>query len=416
MEIVNPVAAEDLTAWAAVSAVSLLQPPAGDRFERRLQRMRSAWQPERRWGARADGRWVANLATEPRVLTVPAGGTGTRDVVADAVTAVGVAATHRRRGLLRQMITGSLEAAAGRGDPVSILWAAEWPIYRRFGYAPASIGHDYTLHTRGRALLGPPRGSLHTMTPEEVRTLAPAVFDAARRRYAGEVDRPAPWWPRIMGLDGFAPQDEGAVFVVHRDADSAGEADGLLVWKATSSSDLRDRMGTAEVLDLAAASDEAYHDLWAYLCGLDIVDEVTLSDRPADETIRWRLSDARALRTTAVGDSLWLRLLDVPSALSMRGYAGRDRLVLDVRDEAPGGYGAGTVVLDADGAHATCRTTDAEPDLRLDQQALAACYLGGHRLRALATGLDVAELTSGAVARFDALFATAWSPWTSTGF
>lgn len=412
IEIVNPVDADEATAWAQVSATALLAPLSGKQYERRIRRVTESWRPERVWGARADGRWVANLATMPRQLGVPAGTTGTHEVAADAVTAVGVAGTHRRRGLLTAMITSSLAAAAARGDAVSILWSAEWPIYGRYGYAPAAWESTYVLHPRRTSpLLDAPHGTLYTASVAEVGALAPAVYDAARRRRAGEIDRPDPWWSQLLGLDGYTAQDDDLVAVVHR---GAGGADGLLLWRTAQRFGLHDDMGGVQVVQLVAASDDAYRDLWAYLCGLDGVAEIRLDARPQDEPIRWRLRDARALHTQASGDALWLRLLDVPAALSARGYAGRDRLVLEVADRA--GPGDGVFELDADGSAARCVTTHAAPDLRLDQRALAACYLGGNRLRAVSSGLAVDEVTPGAVDRFDALFATSWSPWTSTGF
>ena len=73
-----------------------------------------SWDPDRAWGARADGRWVATLRTDPRRITVP--GARPADIAFDALTNVTVAATHRRQGLLRTMITQSLAAAKERGD------------------------------------------------------------------------------------------------------------------------------------------------------------------------------------------------------------------------------------------------------------------------------------------------------------
>ncbi|WP_375490417.1 GNAT family N-acetyltransferase [uncultured Jatrophihabitans sp.] len=412
VEIVNPVDADEAEAWALVSATALLAPVAGEKYRRRIHRLTGSWLPERVWGARADGRWVANLATMPRRLGVPAGSTGTHEVAADAVTAVGVAATHRRRGLLSAMITSSLAAAAARGDAVSILWSAEWPIYGRYGYAPAAWENSYVLHPRRtRPLLDPPRGRLYGASRAEAGVLAPAVYDAARRRRAGEIDRPDPWWSQLLGLDGHVAQDDDVVPVVHEGADGA---DGLLLWRTTQRFGLHDDMGGVQVTQLVAASDDAYRDLWAYLCGLDGVAKIEINARPQDEPIRWQLRDARALHTEASGDALWLRLLDVPAALSTRGYAGSDRLVLEVAD--PAGFCGGVFELAADGGAARCEPRDAAPDLRLDQRALAACYLGGNRLRAVSSGLAVEEVTPGAIDRFDALFATSWAPWTSTAF
>src|SRR5437763_16309514 len=98
----------------------------------------------RAWGAFDGGRCVATLRTHPFELTVPGG----RTLSADGLTAVTVSPTHRRRGLLTRMLTDSLRAAADRGDPVSILIASEYPIYGRFGYAPATEGATYEIDVR----------------------------------------------------------------------------------------------------------------------------------------------------------------------------------------------------------------------------------------------------------------------------
>src|SRR6202012_2474254 len=93
--------------------------------------------------ATADGRWVATLATATQMLTVPGG-----EVSSDALMMVTVAATHKRRGILTTMLTASLDEAHARGDAVAILHSAEWPIYGRFGYAPATLDARYRFRPR----------------------------------------------------------------------------------------------------------------------------------------------------------------------------------------------------------------------------------------------------------------------------
>ena len=118
---------------------------------------RRGWPGIRHWGARADGRWVATLGTMTRSLSVPGRDGGTELVSADALTMVTVAGTHRRRGLLRRMLSESW-IPRQRGDAVAILFAAEWGIYGRFGYAPATFAASYQLDPRMRGA-GRYRGS-----------------------------------------------------------------------------------------------------------------------------------------------------------------------------------------------------------------------------------------------------------------
>lgn len=406
VEIVHPVPVEEVPAWAETMAITFLEDPTDERHGRFVDRLRRDWLPDRFWGARAGGHWVGTLGAWPHTLTVP-GGAG---VPADALTMVSVAGTHRRRGLLTRMLTESLSAAHERGDSVSILWAAEWPIYGRFGYAPATFHVHYTLHPRspgGQLEAGD--GALRRVDADELGALAPEIFARAAAQRAGNIDRPRHWWSGMLGLDGYPqPRFDGKwpTHIVHEGADGP---DGYIAWTA--------RDETADVLDLCAATDSAYRGLWTYVSSLDLVERVTLGRRPVDEPVRWLLPDGRALEQTQTVDGIWLRLLDVPAALSARRYCVSDRLVLDVVDDDAGGFAAGRYVLEGgpDGAKCLASTVDSA-DLRVHQRALAAAYLGGHSLHAQAITGRVAELTPGALRRVDAMFATPVAPWCATGF
>jgi predicted acetyltransferase len=170
------------------------------------------------------------------------------------------------------------------------------------------------------------------------------------------------------------------------------------------------------VHEFATASEQAYRNLWAYLSGIDVIEEILLRDRPVDEPVRWLLADGRNLQQTHTGDYLWLRLLDVPAALAARAYAVPGRLVLEVHDNDLGGYGAGRFLLDADAGGATCTSTSLRADLRVSQRVLASVYLGGLPLRLLKLAGAVDELTPGAIDRADMMFASALAPWNATGF
>lgn len=414
-ELVHPVPTADVRDWMSTLVTTFLDNSYDEDFDKRVSRWAREWVPERAWGYRDHGRYVATLATEERTLTVPGPDGTTRDLTADALTGVTVAATHRRRGLLSSMLGTSLQAAKDRGDALSILVAAEWPIYGRFGYSAAVYGVGYTYHPRRRnaALAPPPAGSVRRVEPAELRDIAPAVFDAARRLRPGHVDRRHPWWDKRLNVDGYEPIGKQPSWYLHEGPDGP---DGLLAWSPTRDFDLVGAMGAIEVNEFVAANDTAYRDLWAFLAGIDVIDEVFLDDRPVDEPIRWALPDGRALAHKHVFDKLWVRLLDVPAALSARAYAIPGRVVLDVVDDDFGGFAAGRYALEASDTDAKCAPTDEPAELRLSQRALAAAYLGGFRLRQRAFAGDVEELASGALARADVMFSVPLAPWCQTGF
>ena len=171
------------------------------------------------------------------------------------------------------------------------------------------------------------------------------------------------------------------------------------------------------MLEFVAGSDTAYRNLWSYLASLDVIGEVKLHGRAVDEPVRWLLDDGRALKQDYCGDDIWLRLLDVPAALSARGYAAPGRVVLEVVDDDLGGYAAGRFALDADVDRGrVCTRTvrlgrpaaaAARAGLRLPRRPLVARPVGRRRRR---------RTHAGALARADAMFATALRPWNATMF
>jgi len=403
--------------WLRAMRTTLLVNPGGG-SEQALTWWREVWNPDRIFGAYAEGRCVATLRTFPTTLTVPAGPVACAELPIDALTQVTVAATHRRQGLLTRMLTRSLADAKERGEVASYLKAAEWQIYGRFGYWPAVRGTNYRILT-GRQPRVLPARTPHQVVgvdPEQLAEPAADVHRRVRLQRAGQIDRTAADWRRRLGLGGLRqPGVREPVCVLVRDA--GGRVDGYATWGADDGDWYHDPEQTrATVHEVLAATDDAYRALWTYLLNLDLVRVLVLQGYPVDEPLEWLLSDGRAAQRTWTGDQEWLRLLDVPAALTARRYAGTDRLVLDVVD-ADGGWASGRFELDGGPSHAECRPAPtATPDLRLSQRALAAIYLGGNTVRSQQSAGLVEEETPGAAARLEAMFWTAQQPWNATPF
>ena len=135
------------------------------------------------------------------------------------------------------------------------------------------------------------------------------------------------------------------------------------------------------------------------------------------ERLPWLLTSARAAVISDVGDGLWVKLLDIPTALAARTYEGAGSVVLEVIErDGVDGERRTRVLLEAGAGGAACAATERPPDLTLDASALASAYLGGTRLRhaVIARGFD--EHRPGALAGADALFATLDPPWCSSFF
>jgi predicted acetyltransferase len=81
------------------------------------------------------GRPVALAAAYAFELTIPGG-----QLPCAGVTWVGVLPSHRRQGILRDLMKRQLADVQGWGEPIAALWASEAAIYGRFGYGLAAPG------------------------------------------------------------------------------------------------------------------------------------------------------------------------------------------------------------------------------------------------------------------------------------
>ena len=157
----------------------------------------------------------------------------------------------------------------------------------------------------------------------------------------------------------------------------------------------------------------AYLRLWQYLADLDLVERITWNRSPVVDPLSWALADPRRMRIVRENDFLWLRVLDVVTALQARPWGADGTVVLDVDDAQGHAAGRWRVVV-ADGA-ATVTRTDDEPDLTLTADTLGALYLGGVDTPTLAA---VGRLRgdADAVARWAAMADVGPLPQCPTGF
>jgi predicted acetyltransferase len=176
--------------------------------------------------------------------------------------------------------------------------------------------------------------------------------------------------------------------------------------------------GNLRVRELTALDPAATAALWSDLLNRDLVTEVFALHRPIDDPLLAMLSDPRRA-LPLVSDALWVRLLDVPTALVQRTYACAVDVVLDVRDsfmpENEGRWRLTSSGPDGGGA-ASCERTTAPADLLMSVQALGAGYLGGASFGQLAAAGHVSELTPGALARLAAAMSFDPRPWCSMMF
>jgi len=406
--VVRPVSAEELPAFLEALSTGFLERPDVAKVAEELKPL---WDLQRTLAAFDGDRICGTFRSWASELTVPGGAR----LPASAVTAVTVMPTHRRRGVLRSMMTAEKDAVNERGEAVGVLYASEYPIYGRFGYGPATRSATWTVDALGTGFHAPATGSLEVVTPGQAAVEAmKGVFDAWRLQQTGEISRPGYRWEYDLGLRPTAwGKDWKGFLVLHRDP--SGTVDGYVRYRTEEKWEKRQPRNVLLVDELHALSDDAYRSLWRFLVEIDLVSTIKAEWRSSNERLPWLLTNARAAVASDVGEAVWVRLFDVPRALMARTYERAASIVLEVIDPALAD-GRVNLLLDASPDGTTCAPTDRGADLTVGVAALGAAYLGGSRLRdaVLAGGAD--EHRAGALSEADALFRTADEPWCSTFF
>lgn len=325
------------------------------------------------------------------------------------VTIVTVAATHRRRGILTNMMSRLLKNAHERGEPVATLWASESIIYGRFGYGMA--GQHYAAKIRSdKAVFGHlPEipGMVHYADRARIREVGPDIWSRATVGHPGMPERGPGMWRGDMPLPENPDKPEDRRFYAVYEEN--GRAEGYVSYKTI---DIDQGMGESDlrIEDFIAVTDTAHAALWRFILSIDLIEDVSYGTMPLDDPLWWMLSDPRKLKRVSY-DAIWLRLLDVERALSARTYSEAIDVVFSIEDEfCPWVAGNYRLVADESGK-AQCTRTEGPADIVLPAASLATCYFGSAKFSNLARAGRVEEKTSGALLRADRAFAADREPW-----
>jgi predicted acetyltransferase len=371
---------------------------------------RQVWEVDRMIGAVEGERWVGSAGIESLHLTVPGG-----QVRAAGITAVGVAPSHRRRGILTRMMHWMLDQAADRGEPVAVLHASEGAIYPHFGFGMATLQGSFEFDARHLRFLRPaePLGRVRLVDADEGMQLIPPIFDQVRAGRPGEVSRsPAKWRHIMLADDPFRRSELGPKSNVVLEV--GGEPRGFATYRVKQDWDERGPKYVLTVMEVTALDIAAERALWEWLAGVDLVTRIRAWRTAVPMQLTLQLEDIRRIGTT-IGSGIYLRILDLISTLEARSYVGSGSLTLELTDAfIPAN--AGRWRLDVrDGVATVASTTDA-PDLVLDIADLATVYLGAFSFHDLARAGRLTECRGDAITDADRSFASNLPAWCSTPF
>lgn len=400
---VHPLSASDLPEMFGLdNAAFHIDPPADflDDVVRpmvEIDRLTGVRDPE------PDGSLVGSAAIQSRRMTFP--GAGPHPVA--AVTYVAVRAGWRRRGILSALMRDQLHGLHERaGEPVAILTASEGVIYGRYGYGRAMDRAEIKLPHGAAFAAGVPTAPVRELDAGTAAARARSLWDRIAPVRPGQLSRTDGIWQAR-----FAEHDFMSRGLSQRRW--AGLPDGVMGYRVRPGWVDRDGQWTVVVTDLIAATPLAHASLWRFLLDLDLTDRVEYPLGWTDDPVQDLLADRRSL-SLIPNDHVWLRIVDLDRAVSLRAYSATVTVHVELVDDfCPWNTGSWQLELGPDGGRAVRGTGPG--DLRINTRDLAACFLGGTPVARLVAG----GLVSGApeaVHRLGAALAAPIAPWCPEAF
>jgi len=358
-------------------------------------------------GESGHGELAAVHSSYPYHMRVP-GGT----VPTSGLTSVGVLPAHRRRGLLTSMIEDHFTRSRARGESVSTLFAAETTIYQQFGYGLACPTYRLTL-PRGAKLRGID-GSDDLRIRLEDADLARHGSDVrtvlARDERPGAMSTVGDAMLANLFFDPESMRDGEERRRIAIVEDASGPAAFALFQRKLAWSDSGPSGTGAIQHGWAAVTAAAERRLWSVLSDLDLMSSTTVSSVALDSPLVHLLKDVRGALAT-MRDQVWVRILDVPAALTARTYLKDVDVTIGVEDSRIAENSLPWRFTVVNGAATVERAErDASVDVRMSIQELSVAYLGGTTLDSLAAAGLVEEVRPGAVEDLSDAFRSRLAP------
>jgi predicted acetyltransferase len=330
---------------------------------------------------------------------------GGRAVPASQLSGLSIGAEHRGRGAAGELLRAYLEETHDRGAGVGTLFPATVPLYRRAGYEYAGTWTLYEVAARHLPHAWP---AGYRARPGPVDDPAPLQERFARLapRRNGQVERDADWWrQRLLADHGNGPPQ---VFLL----DGPDGPGGWAILKLSEQVVGADVGVTVQVIDWGAATEGGWRSLLALVAGFASLEATVNWKGPEPEplSLLLREQDIRQLRQLR-----WmLRVVDVPTAFSARGYPERlaGRFTVRVEDEVcPWVDGTWSIEVEQ-GEGKAARVAADDSAARTSAGGLAALFAGYIEPRQLAELGVVRGLTAGDVEFLEVLHAgpRPWSP------
>lgn len=396
---IRPIAVDELRAFAQVWERAF----NFDEKDDEIEAFQDAFEFDRSFVALDGDRFVGTGGAFSFDLTTPGG-----QVPTGGLTAIAVLPTHRRRGILTDMMRYHFDEVRAREEPLSVLRASESIIYPRYGYGVATIDAGFQIDHRHTSLATelPIPGSVRLIDKDEARKILPSIYAGLASTWPGFLSRSEKEWDLLLlDMEHWRDGMTANRFAIY---EQRGEALGYLRYRVQNKWEQGHAASELLVAEMMATTPAAEAALWKYSFAVDLIKIIKTQTRPAEELLAVLLADPRRMKAKQ-GDGIWARLLDIPASLEGRRYATAGHVVFEVTDGFLPDVG-GVFSLEGGPDGAECCRSAATPEVTLDIAALSARYLGDGSFRLLH---DAGRVTGDidAVLRADQMFGWHRRPW-----
>ena len=392
----RPVTSDEFVKWTNAEARA-----HGNRLDDDPEILRPHFDLERSIGVFEGTEIVGGAHSHMIEMSIP-GGSATIAGVAN----IAVQPTHTRQGVMTRMMHHQINDIYERGEPLAALFATESIIYGRFGYGIGSVYERWTIERphNGYSRRFETPGRIAFIDPTDIANDLPNVFRRATVDRPGVFQRPIHQWKRDSQAPEHLQGGQGGLFYVTYVED--GRLDGYASYRIVGTN--------LCVNELMAVTSNANIALWRFCFDVDRMSTTEAVRRPVNDSLPWLLADPRRLHRST-RDGVWVRVVDVTSALNLRRYMNSGQLVIEVKDDlCPWNNGAFKLEGYSDGAE--CQASSSQPDLSIHVSNLASVYMGAISFSTLSMAGLVDENTPGALLRADRMFAVQYPPWTPCNF
>lgn len=313
--------------------------------------------PDQVTALRIDGAIVGGLIRVPHAQFF-----GGRSVPALGIAGVGVAPEARRTGAARALMIETLRQARAAGVATSNLYPATHALYESVGYGVAGTRHSARVLTSAIRVAPEPGLEIRRLTEAELPAMK-ALYTAHARLRPGHLDRGPYVWVRTLRTWRDRPAYATGVFEGDRLV-------GYVTWRRAASEPPSD----VQIGDVVAPSASVARRIWGFLKDHStMAPAITGFSSPTDpfwQALSWPGPELAL-------SHLWmLRLVDLPAAITARGYPG----LVDVRvglsvDDDVLPENAGLWTLHVQGGRGTL-TRGGTPEAFLGIGALAGLFSG----------------------------------------